>query len=150
MESDIEASCLVSHKYGAGLERLSISCYTLGLGGAEVVESMAFSGLLKRSMSSSVLSVRRLILSTLASELLESSSPSRTIGLSIPRQKKMVVYFYNRTCSARAYLDSRLSYRFALTCSGRQSRPSPLKLPPQLRPSCLGLDPPLRSPALVA
>ena len=36
-------------------------------------------------------------------------------------EKKLVVYFHNRRCSARAHLDSRLSYRFALTCSGRQS-----------------------------
>jgi len=65
-------------------------------------------------------------------------------------EKKKIVYFHNRRCSARAHLDSRLSYRFALTCSGQWNRPSHLQLPPQLRPSCLGLDPPLQSPALVA
>lgn len=40
-----------------------------------------------------------------------------------------------------AHLDSRLSYRFALTCSGQQSHPLHLSLPTQLRWSCLALDP---------
>jgi len=40
-----------------------------------------------------------------------------------------------------AHLDSRLSCRFALICSGRQSHPSHLQLRPQLRLSYLGLDP---------
>jgi hypothetical protein len=44
--------------------------------------------------------------------------------------EKQVIYFHNRRCSARTHLDSRLSYRFVLTRSGRQSRPSPVKLPP--------------------
>jgi hypothetical protein len=116
-----------------------------------VVESMAVSGLSKRPAPGvAVLSARRLTSSTAAPEALESPSPCRTIGSSAPRQKKLVVYFHNRRGSARAHLDSCRSYRFALTCSGQWNCPSHLQLPPQLRPSCLGLDPPLQSPALVA
>ena len=151
MEFGVEAPCSASCERGAVSGEPSISCHLSELqGGAGVVESTAVSGLSKRPASASVPSARRLTSSTSASEALESPSASRTIGSSIPRQKKLVVYFHNRRCSARAYLDSRLSYRFALPCSGRQSRPSPLKLTPQLRPSCLGLDPPLQNPALVA
>ena len=151
MEFDVEAPYSASYKRGAVSGKSSISCHLSELqGGAGVIESTAFSGLLKRPTSGSILSARRLTSSASATEALESSSPSRKIRLSTPRQKKLAVYFHNRRCSIRAYLDSRLSHRFALTCSNWQSPPSPLKLPPQLRPSYLGLDPPLWSPALIA
>jgi hypothetical protein len=147
MEFDVETPCSASGKRGAVSGKSSISCHPSGLqGGAGVVESKVVSGLSKRpTPGAAALSARRLMSLTSALEALESP-----IGSSTPRQKKLVVYFHNRRCGARAHLDSRPSYRFALTCSGRQSRLSPLKLPPQLRPSCLGLDSPLRSPALVA
>ena len=150
MDFNVEAPCSASCKRGAVLGKSSISCHPSDLqGGAGVVESTAFSGLSKRPATGSVLSAQRLTSSASATEALESSSPSRKIGSSTSRQKKLAVYFHDRRWSARAYLDSRLSHRNVLTCSGRQSPPS-LKLPPQLRPSCLGLDPPLWSPALVA
>jgi hypothetical protein len=110
---------------------------------------MAVSGLSKRlACGFAVLSARGLTSSTSAPEALESSSASRTIGSPTPRQENWSISTTEGV--VRAHLDSCLSYRFALTCSGRQSRPSPLKLPPQLRPSCLSLDPPLQSPALAA
>jgi len=141
MEFDVEAPCSKSCKHGAVSGKSSISCHPSELqGGAGVVESTAFSGQSKRPASGSILSARRLTSSASAAEALESSSPSRKIG-STPHQKKLAVYFHNRRCSVSAYLDSRLSHRFVLTCSGRQSPPSPLKVPPQLRPSCPGLDP---------
>lgn len=144
MEIDVEAPCSASRKRRAVSGDFSILCHPSELqGGARVVESTAFFGLSKRPASGSVLSARRLTSSTLASNVLESSSPSRTIGSLTPPEKKLVVYFHYRRCSARAHVESRLSYRFALTCSGRQSRPSPLMLPPQLRLSRLGLDSPL-------
>lgn len=122
MEFDVEAPCSASCKRGAVSGKSSISCHPSELqGGAGVVESTIFSGLSKRPASGSVLSVRRLTSSASAVEALESSSPSRKIGSSTPRQKKLAVYFHNRRCSVRAYLDSRLSQRFVLTCSGRQS-----------------------------
>jgi hypothetical protein len=105
-----------------------------------VVELMAIAGLSKRPVpGAAILLARRLTSLTSASEALESPSPCRTIGSFIPRQKKLAVYFHNRRCGARAHLDSCLSYRFALTCSGQWNRPSHLQLP-QLRP---GLDPSL-------
>ena len=143
MEFDVEA-CSASGKRGAVSGMSSTSCQLSELqGGAGVVESTAFSGLSKRPVSGSLLSARRLTSSASDAEALESLSPSRKIGSSTPRQKKQAVYFHNRRCSVRAYLDSRLSHRFVLTCPGRQRPRSPLKLPPQTRPSCLGVDPPL-------
>jgi hypothetical protein len=90
IEFDVEAPCSASCKRRAVSGESLILCYPSELGGTGVLESTAFSGLLKRLASGFVLSTLR--------------------------QKKLIVYFHNRRCSARAYLDSRLSYCFALTC----------------------------------
>jgi len=118
MEFDVKAPCSASRKCRAVLRESSISCHSSKLKeGAEVVESTAFSELSKRPASGSVLSAQRLTSLTSASEALESSSLSRTIGSSILRQKKLIIYFHNRSGSACAYLNSCLSYHFVLTCS---------------------------------
>jgi hypothetical protein len=139
IEFDVETPYGASRKRGAVSGKSSISCHPSGEGGAGVVESTAVSRLSRKPSATTALSVQGPLSSTSASEALDSSSPSRAIGSSTPCQKNWSTIEGN----GRAYSDSRLSYRFALTCSGRQSRPSPLKLPPQLRPSCPGLDPPL-------
>jgi hypothetical protein len=84
MEFDVEAPSSASRKRGAVSGKSLISCHPSELGGAGVVESMAVSGLSKSPAPGSAL-VARLSSSTSSSEALESSSPSRTIGSSIPR-----------------------------------------------------------------
>jgi hypothetical protein len=145
MEFDVEAPCSASGNRRAVSWKSSISCHPSELqGGAGVVESMAVSGLSKSPAPGAVaLSARRLTSLASASEALKSLSPSGTIGSSTPCQKNWPSISTMEGVVGAAHLDSRLSYRFALTCSGRQSHPSHLQLPPQLRPSCLGLDPPL-------
>ena len=92
IESDVRASCSASRKRGAVSGRSSISCHPSGLeGGAGVVKSTAVFGLLKRPASGAALLARRLTSSApaSASEPLESSSSSRTIGSSTPYQRKL-------------------------------------------------------------
>ena len=143
MEFDIEAPSSASRKRGAGWWRSSLSCHISGLRVAGAVESTAFSGLSKLRASGSVLSARGLTLSTSVLPALKSSSLSRITGSSRPRQQKLAAYFHNSKCNVCAYQDFRLSYRFVLTCSGRQSPAVLLKLPRPLHLSCLGLDPSL-------
>jgi len=103
VESDVEAPGSASRKRGAGSGKSSISCHPSGLqGGAGVLESMAVSGLSKSPAPGAIgLSARRLTSLASATEALESSSLSRTIGSSTPRQKKLAVHFHNRGCSGR-------------------------------------------------
>lgn len=144
MRFEVEAPGSASCKRGAVSGKSSISCQPSELqGGAILVEWMAFFSLSRGLASGSVLSALRLMSSAAAAEALESSFPSMKIGSSTPRQKQLAVCFHNRRCSLCAYLDFRPSHWFVLACSGRQRPPSPLMLPPPLRPSCLGLDPPL-------
>ena len=146
VESDAEAPCWASRKRCDVLGKSSISCHTSGEGGARVVESAAFSRLSKRSASAPTLTVRPPS-STSASEALESSSPSRTIGLSILCQENWSSTSTTECCE-RAYLDYRLSYRLVLNRYYHQkSRFPPPRLHPQLRRLyCSNAGPPLQSP----
>jgi hypothetical protein len=152
VESDVEAPCSASGKRGPISGKSSISCHPSELQGrAGVVESMAVSGLSKGpAPGTAALSARRALSLTSASEALESPSPCRTIGSSIPCQQNWPSISTTEG-SGRAHLGCRQSYRLVLTRGGQWHRPSHLQLPPQLLAPCgLGWGQLLQSPALVA
>ena len=134
MGSDVEASCSVNRKHWAiSVKSLrSILWHPSGLEGeAGGLESTAVSELLEEPASGPALLAQRLPSTTSESEAFDSSSPSRTIGLSTSCQKNFKIRVDSTMEGrGRAHLDYCLNYRLMLTCCGRWSRFSPLKLPP--------------------